>query len=159
MTRDDDDDATAIYDSLKPRPLRGIKPTQPPPLPKPPRPPAVPGPPKLAPPKPEPPKPEPPKPEPPKLPAEPIRVVSMKTPAELAAEKPHDKQAQRELPKVHIRPMRAQTQPGPHELGTVAPPRDPKAARERQAWSLVFWASIVVIIASLVALAVWLIAR
>lgn len=130
---EDEDTTTAIFDPLAPKPLRTISAKHasgPVPLP----------------------------PSLPPAPAPVVKSVSMKTPAELAAEK-KPQQPQREIPKVHIRPLRAQTQPGPHELGTVAPPRDPKAARERHAWSLVFWASIVVIIASLVALAVWLIAR
>lgn len=104
---------------------------------------------------------------------EPMRAISMKTPAELAAERvqavaaPPQRPQHVAPPKVQIRSIgsvaeaarRAHTTTPAHGLGTIAPPRDPRQARERKLWSLVFWGSIVVIIASLVALAVWLIAR
>lgn len=87
----------------------------------------------------------------------PIRAVSMKTPAEVgAAEK-----AQPALPQVRIRPMsevgsRATPQQG---MGYLAPPRDPNVARPKRWQDIVIWGSVVVMVAAVVTLAVWFLAR
>ncbi|MBA3542800.1 MAG: hypothetical protein H0T79_24495 [Deltaproteobacteria bacterium] len=85
-----------------------------------------------------------------------VQAISMKTPAELASERA----GRPELPKVKLRAMgevnrqRSITPP----MGNLALPFNPKEARERRWWSNTFWGAIAVIIASLVALAIWLVA-
>ena len=90
-------------------------------------------------------------------PSQPIRVISMKTPAELAAEK------RAQLAKNHIVQIRAISEVSRHDtptnLGRLAPPRDPAGARARRLRELVIWGSAVLLVASVVTLGVWLIAR
>jgi hypothetical protein len=87
-----------------------------------------------------------------------LRVISMKTPADLAEAKQQAKQHQ-----VQIRSMsnvvRAHDTPTASRLGRLAPPRDPREARARKVRDYVIWGCVVVILASLVMLAVWFIAR
>lgn len=90
-------------------------------------------------------------------PSEPIRVISMKTPAELAAEK------REQAAKNHVVQMRAISEVSRHDtptnLGRLAPPRDPAGARARRVRDFVIWGSAVLLVASVVTLGVWLIAR
>ena len=87
----------------------------------------------------------------------PIRVVSMKTPADVDA----DERAERALPQVRIRPISdvsRQATP-PQGMGYLAPPRDPNATRPRRWQDLVIWGSVAVMVAAVVTLAVWFLAR
>jgi hypothetical protein len=90
-----------------------------------------------------------------------LRVISMKTPADLAdAKKQADRQQRHQ---VQIRPMAnlrpdAET-PSASRLGRLAPPRDPREVRARRMRDYVIWGCAVVILASAVMLAVWFIAR
>lgn len=87
----------------------------------------------------------------------PIRAVSMKTPQEVDA----DPRADRALPQVRIRAMselNRQATP-PQGMGYLAPPRDPNVTRPRRWQDFVIWGSLVVIVAAVVTLAVWFLAR
>lgn len=90
-------------------------------------------------------------------PSEPIRVMSMKAPS---APEP-EKQA-RVVPEVRVRPMaevRQGQQTPPQGMGFLAPPRDPNEARSRRRADYIIWGSVVVIVAAVVMLAVWFLAR
>lgn len=95
--------------------------------------------------------------------SEPIRVISMKTPAEIAAErKATDAVAKARVHKAEIRALsdvikRRDTPPG--GIGYIAPPRDPKDVRSRRVREYVIYGSAVVIVSSIVMLAVWFLAR
>jgi len=89
----------------------------------------------------------------------PMRAVSMKTPADVAAQKPTNPKVVRpKIPEVKLRSIAAQKGTPPRVTGNLAPPRDEREDRKQRLWSNTFWASIAVIIASIVALAIWLIA-
>jgi hypothetical protein len=85
-----------------------------------------------------------------------IKAVSMKTPG-LAKEEGEHKPA----PKVKIRSISdVMNVPSvPQDLGRLAPPRDASAARVRKLQDYVLWGSVSVILASIIALAIWFIAR
>lgn len=89
--------------------------------------------------------------------SQPIRAISMKTPADPNL-KPVEKN-EREMPHVKLRAMsevaRAQQ---PQNLGNLAAPYDPTEARKRTAREMVIWGSLVVILASAIALGVWFVA-
>lgn len=90
--------------------------------------------------------------------SEPIRVMSMKAPPAAEAEK----QAPRQVPEVRMRgiaEVRNQRQTPPQGMGFLAPPRDPKEARSRRRADYIIWGSVVVIVAAVVMLAVWFLAR
>lgn len=95
--------------------------------------------------------------------SEPIRVISMKTPAELAAErKASEAVGKAKVHKAEIRALsdvvkRRDTPPG--GIGYIAPPRDPKDVRSRRVREYVIYGSAVVIVSSIVMLAVWFLAR
>jgi hypothetical protein len=86
--------------------------------------------------------------------SEPIRVISMKTPADL------EPKAQAKLPVVKLRALSdvTQSQPG-LALGRLAPPRDPKEVRARRLRDYVIWGSVVVMLTCIVMLAIWFLAR
>jgi len=86
---------------------------------------------------------------------EPMRVISMKTPADLDAEE----KAHRVLPVVKLRPLSDIHQTPRREMGHLAPPRDPREARSRRVRDNVIWGSVAVIVASFVTLAIWFLAR
>ncbi len=86
--------------------------------------------------------------------SEPLRVVSMKTPQDLEEEK----QA-RSLPEVRLRAMSDVHQTPARGMGFLAPPHDPREARSRRRRDFVIWGSVAVIVAAVVMLAVWFIAR
>lgn len=87
----------------------------------------------------------------------PIRVVSMKTPAEVEAED----RAQRALPQVRIRAISEVSRQAtpPQGMGYLAPPRGPNVARPRRWQDFVIWGSVAVMVAAVVTLAVWFLAR
>jgi hypothetical protein len=85
-----------------------------------------------------------------------LKMISMKTPAELASEKRSAKQHEvklRSLAEIH---RRHDTPAG--GLGFLAPPRDPGEVRARRLRDYVVWGSVVVIIGSAVMIGVWLLA-
>ena len=89
--------------------------------------------------------------------SEPIRVISMKTPAELAAEK---KQAKKRDVKIRalsevIRP----DQTPPRAMGNLAPPVDLRERNVRKLRDWLIWGSVLVIISCTVMLGVWFLAR
>ena len=96
---------------------------------------------------------------PPRDRSEPIRVISMKTPAELAAE-----QGER-TPHVQRPKLRALSEVSQQnarmtgDLGRLAPPRDAKGARVRKLRDFVVWGSVVIVVGCVVMLAVWFLAR
>jgi len=89
--------------------------------------------------------------------SQPIRTISMKTPANPNL-KPVPK-PEREMPHVRLRAM-SEVAPArqPQNLGNLAPPYDPAEARKRSVRDYVLWGSLAVILASAIALAVWLVA-
>ena len=90
--------------------------------------------------------------------SEPIRVISMKTPAELAG----DKQATLAV-KQHMVKLRAQspTATPAQPTGNLAPRRGrgSKQVRARKLRDYVMWGSTVILLGGVVTLAIWLIAR
>ena len=87
--------------------------------------------------------------------SEPLRVVSMKTPADVEAEH----KAQRPIREVRLRAMSDVHQTPPRGMGNLAPPRDAKEARSRRRRDNVIWGSVAVIVAAVVMLTVWFLAR
>ncbi len=85
--------------------------------------------------------------------SEPLQVVSMK-----ASDLETEKQA-RPVREVRMRQMAEVHQTPPRGMGFLAPPRDPKAARSRRRRDNVIWGSVAVIVAAVVMLAVWFLAR
>jgi hypothetical protein len=94
-------------------------------------------------------------------PRHPQRPNAVKHPADVAAaQAPKEpKNVRPQIPQVKLRSIAEASRTTPSRgMGNLAPPRDPDVARKQRLWSNTFWASIAVIIASLVALAIWLIA-
>lgn len=88
-------------------------------------------------------------------PSAPVRAISMKTPG--AIPKPVKPRPEAKPHQVQLRPLgRADT---PQNLGRIAPPRDPREVRARRMRDLVIWGCVVVMLASVVMLAVWFLAR
>ena len=88
--------------------------------------------------------------------SEPIRVISMKTPAELAAEK---KQAKQHRPEIRaLSDVLPRNATPPRGMGRLAPPADPKQARVRKLRDWLIWGSVLVIISCVVMLGVWFLA-
>ena len=87
-----------------------------------------------------------------------VEAISMKTPS---AEKiPMDGVDTRPKPKVKLRALsEVHSAPIQQDLGRLAPPRDAGAARVRKVQDYILWGSVSVILASVVALAIWFIAR
>jgi hypothetical protein len=87
--------------------------------------------------------------------SEPIRVISMKNPAEL------EPKLAVKLPVVKLRSLTDVTPvPKPSSsLGHLAPPRDPKAVRARRLRDYLIWGSVVVMLSCAVTLAIWFLAR
>ncbi len=91
--------------------------------------------------------------------SEPMRMISMKTPAEIP-----DKRLEIS-PNPHVGPPRVRRMSEVHKtpprgvMGNFAPPRDVKEVRIRRLRDLVFWSLAVVVIGSLAMLAVVLLAR
>jgi len=86
--------------------------------------------------------------------SEPLRVISMKTPAELATEK------QAFGAKKHFVKLRALSEVTPTStpLGNLAPPHNPKEARGRRVRDALIWGSAVVIVGCVVMLGIWFLA-
>ncbi len=84
----------------------------------------------------------------------PIEAISMRTPGrERHVSEP------RSLPGVRLRPISEVQPPPPEAHGRLAPPRDPDETRSRHRRDMVVWASIALIVGSLVTLAIFLAAR
>jgi len=94
--------------------------------------------------------------------ATPIKVMSMKTPGQAssgAIPLPADAQS-RPVHQVKMRAISEMAKPTPQlALGYLAPPRDPNAVRARRWRDFVVWGSICVILACVVALGIWFIAK
>ena len=93
--------------------------------------------------------------DPPK-PAPKIVTISMKTPAD-----PNLKPVvpEREMPHIQLRAMSEMSRSAiPLNLGNLAPPYDPEAARKRNVREYLVWASIAVMLACAIALVVWFVA-
>lgn len=86
--------------------------------------------------------------------SEPMRMVSMKTPLDAEADKPL-----RELPVVKLRALSNVHQTPPGGLGRLAPPLDPRAARPQPWRDYVIWGSLAVVVACVVTLVIWFVAR
>ena len=95
-------------------------------------------------------------------PATPIRVRSMKTPGQAssgAIPLPPDAQP-RPQHQVKLRAISEIAKPTPQlSLGYLAPPRDPNAVRARRTRDFIVWGSVCVILACVVALGIWFIAK
>jgi hypothetical protein len=89
----------------------------------------------------------------------PIKAISMKTPA--AGSAPPKEPEPPVLPHVKLRALSEVTkaQHSPQNLGNLAPPYDPAAARARSVREYIVWGSLAVILASGIALVVWFAAR
>jgi hypothetical protein len=83
-----------------------------------------------------------------------IHAVSMKKSHEV-----DDDRAARPLREVRIRAMSELNQTPAHGMGNLAPPHDPGAERSRRRRDLVIWGSVAVIVAAVVMLLVWFVAR
>src|SRR4051812_19044054 len=86
----------------------------------------------------------------------PIKAVSMKTPGV------RTRQPTPEIKKPKLRAISEVTplsQAQPKNLGYLAPPRDPNEVRARRIRDYVIWGCVSIILASLIALAVWFAAR
>lgn len=89
----------------------------------------------------------------------PIKAISMKTPGvqKIAAD------AYRAAPEVKKPMLRAMSdvhaRPKQQNLGYLAPPRDPAEVRARRVQDYIVWASVSIILASGIALAIWFLAR
>jgi hypothetical protein len=91
--------------------------------------------------------------------SEPIRMISMKTPAEIAAEK---KKAPGQNLKVQIRQLSdvaGQKSTPPRGMGNLAPPVNQKERNVRKLRDWLMWGSVLVIISCVVMLGVWFLAR
>lgn len=91
--------------------------------------------------------------------SEPLRVISMKTPAELAAErtaKPEAKQHKAEI-RALSDVIRHNATP-PRGMGRLAPPANAKERNVRKLRDWLIWGSVLVIISCVVMLAVWFLA-
>jgi hypothetical protein len=99
-----------------------------------------------------------PEPAPPPKPAQSIHAISMKTPANVEVQglgNPPTPMLQRPNLRGDLTPV-----PQPRQnLGNLAPPYDPKAARARSMREYVIWGCLAVILASAVALIMWFAAR
>ena len=94
--------------------------------------------------------------------SEPFKAVSMKTPADPEEEQAKaNEKAARVLPEVRIRAMSElnANQTPPRGMGFLAPPHDPQEARSRRLRDNVIWGSVAVMVAAVVMLAVWFLAR
>jgi hypothetical protein len=93
--------------------------------------------------------------------SEPIQVVSMKTPHDAPPE-PGAPPRTPIVPRPKLRAI-SEITPLPHaqprNLGYLAPPRDPAEVRSRRVRDLVVWSSVAVMLASVVALVIWFLAR
>jgi hypothetical protein len=91
--------------------------------------------------------------------SEPIRVISMKTPAEVAAEN------KKVTAKQHRPAIRALSDviggnaTPPHGMGNLAPPVNYKERNVRKLRDWVIWGSVLVIISCVVMMSVWFLAR
>jgi hypothetical protein len=89
----------------------------------------------------------------------PIQVMSMKTPGVEPIKAPIETPV---VPRPKLRAMSEITplsHAQPRDLGYLAPPRDPAEVRSRRMRDLVLWSSVVVIVASVVAVVIWFLAR
>ena len=89
----------------------------------------------------------------------PIQVLSRKTPGELEPPAP---QPTPELKRPRIRAISEVTPlPSalPSNLGYLAPPRDPAADRARRVRELLGWGAVMMLVAAVVAVAIWFVAR
>ena len=94
--------------------------------------------------------------------SEPIKAVSMKTPHDAPPPEPGLPPQTPIVPRPKLRAI-SEITPLPHaqprNLGYLAPPRDPAEVRSRRVRDLVLWSSVAVILASVVALVIWFLAR
>jgi hypothetical protein len=91
--------------------------------------------------------------------SEPIRVISMKTPAEIAAERKGKAEAKQH--KAEIRSLSdvvGQRSTPPRGMGNFAPPANQKERNVRKLRDWLIWGSVLVIISCIVMLAVWFLA-
>lgn len=92
--------------------------------------------------------------------ATPIKVTSMKTPGQASGPIPLPSDAPRVVHQVKMRAISEMAKPAPQlSLGYLAPPRDPNAVRARRWRDFVVWGSVCVILACVVALGIWFIAK
>lgn len=89
--------------------------------------------------------------------SEPIRMISMKDQTEAGKRQYDDARVP-----LHVQ-LRSMAEVAGHndtpvELGRLAPPRDPKAARARHVRANVIWACVAVVLACAISLAIWLVA-
>ena len=95
---------------------------------------------------------------PPKERSEPIRVISMKTPAEVAAEK---KKVAAKTHKPEIRALSdvvGRNATPPRGMGNLAPPMNQKERNVRRLREWLIWGSVLVIISCVVMMGVWFLA-
>jgi hypothetical protein len=90
---------------------------------------------------------------------EPLRVISMKTPAELAAEK-KKRSGRQHKPQIRLlsEVVSARSATPPHGMGFLAPPADQKERNVRKLRDWLIWGSVLVIISCVVMLGVWFLA-
>lgn len=96
--------------------------------------------------------------DPPKERSEPIRVISMKTPAEIAAEKRAKLEAKQHKAEIRALSDVRQNATPPRGMGYLAPPADPRERNVRKLRDWLIWGSVLVIISCAVMLGVWFLA-
>lgn len=90
--------------------------------------------------------------------SEPMRVISMKTPAELAAEKKKPLARQHKAEIRSLSDLAGKSAP-PRGMGHLAPPVNQKERNVRKLRDWLLWGSVLVIISCVVMLGVWFLAR
>ena len=87
----------------------------------------------------------------------PMQAISMKTPGQPRAQEEPTKTPAVPRPKLRAMSEVAHAKP-PQNLGNLAPPYDPNAARMRSMQDYIIWGCVAVIIASAITLVVWFVA-
>lgn len=89
-----------------------------------------------------------------------IRAISMKTPSDRPAQPTPNKTPALVRPKLRkLSEVTPIVKPVHQDLGNLAPPYDPSAARIRTVQDYVIWGCVAVILASVITLIVWFVAR
>jgi hypothetical protein len=90
--------------------------------------------------------------------SEPIRVISMKSPADLAADKKKPEAKQHNVAFRAMSDVAGQRSTPPRGMGNLAPPVNQKERNVRKLRDWLIWGSVLVIISCVVMLAVWFLA-
>jgi len=96
----------------------------------------------------------------PKKKSAPMQAISMKTPSDAPPREESNTTPAVPRPKLRaISEMAPVRKPPAQNLGNLAPPYDPQAARMRSVQDYIIWGCIAVILASVITLVIWFVAR